>query len=55
MNKSLGRPKSKPSRELMAFRFRNEYAVLLRKISQRKNLSQVRVLEMALDRTCKEL
>lgn len=39
----------------MAFRFRPEYAQLLRKISTRKNISQVRVLEIALDMSAKEI
>lgn len=39
----------------MAFRFRGEYAALLRKISVKKHISQVRVLEMALDLSAKEI
>jgi len=55
MKRIAGRPKSKKPRELMAFRFRGEYAALLRKLSVKKSLSQVRILEMALDLSAKEI
>jgi hypothetical protein len=55
MKSISGRPKAKNPRELMAFRFRGEYAVLLRKLSLKKNISQVRILEMALDLSAKEI
>jgi len=55
MKRNSGRPKAKNPRQLMAFRFRGEYAALLRKISVKKHISQVRVLEMALDLSAKEI
>jgi|GEM_PF-3965945 len=53
--KKIGRPATKTPRELMAFRFRQKYAALLRKIASKKGLSQVRVLEMAIDCAFKEI
>jgi hypothetical protein len=55
MKRSAGRPKQNVTRELMAFRFRPEYAALLRKISVKKGVSQVRIIEMALDLGAKEI
>jgi hypothetical protein len=55
MKRKAGRPQSRNPRKLMAFRFRPEYSALLRKISNRKKISQVRILEMALDLSAKEI
>ena len=49
MKKTLGRPKLKHPRKLMAFRFRPEYAKLLRKIAAREQKSQAKILEMSLE------
>lgn len=39
----------------MAFRFKPEYASLLRRLSKRAKVSQVKIIERALDASSKEI
>lgn len=39
----------------MAFRFREEFADAIRKISQRENITQARVIEVAITRYGKDI
>ena len=53
--KSRGRPKGKANKVAMSFRFRPEFAKLLKLIARRENLKQARVIEAALARYGRDL
>ncbi|MDE2106340.1 MAG: hypothetical protein KGL39_54475 [Patescibacteria group bacterium] len=55
MKRTVGRPKAKNTKVAMTFRFRPEFADLIKKTSFRNRISQARVLEIAMTLHAKEI